>query len=182
MPSTVTVVSSKKVDTGSYSYYELVFEQEGKEKTQRVFTGKNKELETIMKNLQGGETAEITWQKNEKGFYNVANLTVGGKATTKTSTAKTYTKTDTATSKSTHSYADNAIGQQVGNALTNAVNSLGGKAVTISQIETRAWELILLGERLKKRIASGDHEKDNAQPDRDVSLEYDSVEEEDIPF
>lgn len=187
MATNVKVAGVKRL-TSPYPCHEFSFEQDGEIRTKKVYTSKNRDLADVLDALSVGEEVAVSWRKNDKGFYEVAGISRGNAANTPAK--KTYQKTTTtaaansSTAGKSHSFADNAIGQQVGNALTNAVNSLGGQKVTIAQIEQRAWELVLLGERLKKRIADGEHNKDNVVPGRDISLEGDGFEtgEEDIPF
>lgn len=113
-------------------------------------------------NLSAGDTVNLTFVK-EGNFSNLTDIEKTTKeaaaAAVKSQTKKTFTG-----KKKTFGY-DNT-GQQVGNAITNSVATLGaGK--TLGQYEERALEIIRMGNRIRTLIDTGALDQTEVTPTQD---------------
>lgn len=159
---------------GDYVYEGLDVDYNGQVSEKKLMPGTFKKTPTLKAEydaIKVGDTVEITTVK--EGNYTIITklAVVNGATQTKGGQGKSYPKKDD----------DYNTGQQVGNALTNAAATLGGKA-TVKQLEERAWEIILAGNRLKERLKKGDHLQQTAEPPSIQDDMHDYPEDEDIPF
>ncbi len=137
---------------GPYDVTDITYDYKGTEKTFLAFPGHYKKypnLSSEIKSLKAGMTVGFETTKTDKGSDISKIITEGGPAPVMKSTASYKPK-------STYTPNDNAIGAQVGNAITNAVSTLG-QGATLAQIEQRVYDLILIGERTKRRLERGEH-------------------------
>lgn len=158
--NTVKVISvlqdheQEKKDGGTYLCTLLTYTDSGKT-FNKPFHNKilenNKPLAKALHALQAGDMVNITQVKSESGYWNVTGIEKVDKVTA--SKAPVAEKPGNVRG----SFADNAIGQQVGNALTNAANLMAAnsKEVTGMTLLEAARHIILLGEQLKQELASG---------------------------
>lgn len=161
---------------GSYEYIGMDVDYNGQVSEKKFLNTAFKKYPNLKAEVDAvkvGDTIEIT--SVQDGAFKVVSkvLVVSDQEPTPASNA-TATRGD-----STVKNDDYNIGQQVGNALTNAAATLGGKA-TVKQLEERAWDIVLAGNRLKERIKKGEHlGKVDEPPTVQDDIGYD---EEDIPF
>lgn len=134
---------------GEYTYTYMKVDYQGQESEKRIMPGTIKKFPNLKEEVAAvkvGMTVKLDTVK-EGNFTNISKITIEGADDKQVTTGDTTTKSD---------YNDNALGQQVGNALTNAAATLGGKA-TVKQLEERAWEIVLIGNKLKERLKKGEH-------------------------
>lgn len=170
---------------GPYTYISLEVDYNGEVSEKKIFPAALKKypnLKSELDRVKAGDTVGLETTQNGK-YKEISKLVIGEQQFIpmfpiipphkSTGYKSTYTKKDD----------DYSLGQQVGNALTNAAATLGGKA-TIAQLEQRAYEIILLGNRLKEKIKSGQTAKDNEEPPEmsDTNHMGTTDDEEDVPF
>jgi hypothetical protein len=157
-----------KSQKGEYRYTSLTIDYEGKISERKILSTsfqRYPDLKGELEKVKDGMTIGIETQQN--GNYKEISKIVLSPITH----SKTIIPSES-----------RDISIQVMNAMNNACQTLGEGMVTVNQIEQRSWELVLLGERLKKRLADGDHLKDNISPPNDPSVNTGSYEEEEVPF
>lgn len=173
MAYTVKVISKEeKTDEGphgEYKYISLTVDYQGKVSEKKIFPTVIKKYPNLQEELsQVKPGMDIGIETKENGKYKeICKIVVG--------------QSNSQTNKKVYTTDNKDVSIQVMNAMNNACQTLGDKKVTIKEIESRAWELILLGERLKAKISKGDHLKDNEEPPFDPSVNTGSYEEE-VPF
>jgi len=114
-----------------------------------------------LKNAKAGDSLQIMYEKNGK-YANLIWANADLKASPPES-VRTTLNPPAATGAKPSGY-DN-LGQQIGNSITNAVNSLGtGKST--KEYKERAIEFIMMGDDIRALVASGETEKmSKAMPD-----------------
>lgn len=119
-------------------------------------------LHSQLNAVKVGDSVNLELEKNDKGFWGLKSVTVGDAAT---STSSSIAPKTGASHQTTQPFRpqlnDNAIGAQVGNALTNAANLIASgnaKKIGDGTLESVAAHVIEVGERLKKRLLSGEFE------------------------
>lgn len=156
---------------GEYNYTSLIVDYQGKESEKKIFpvtVKKYPNLKEELEQVKEGMTIGIETQLNGK-YKEISKIVVGQ-------------SNNNQTNNKNNGYENKDVSIQVMNAMNNACQTLGEKKVTIKEIETRAWELILLGERLKAKISKGDHLRDNEEPPYDPVVQTQGYSEEDVPF
>jgi hypothetical protein len=139
----------------------------------RIFPNSPAGRQLVELGVAAGDTVDLVYEKNEKGFFNIKSITKAEGTAEKALPAKRKY-----TAKSGY---DN-VGQQVGNAITNAVTTLGvGK--TIDQYEARAIDIIQMGNRLRELIETGDitERTANSNEGEQAAQSY-TIQTDDEPF
>lgn len=147
------------VETGQYGEYSVTavtYEFKGAEKRFLAYPSTLKKypnLKSELSNLKTGMTVGFQTTKTDKGSE-ISQILFD---------EPNRQSSDAAASSATHTFSkssfnDNALGMQVGNALTNAVSTLGVGA-SLEDIENRVWDLIQIGERTKRRLENKEHQK-----------------------
>lgn len=112
-------------------------------KHQAVEADLTDESVNLLIDLSSGERLCVHQDKDEKGYPIIVDLTDAKDAPEKKEGGKTWQKGGGS--------GDGGVGAQVGNAINNAALVLGpGK--TVSELESTAWEIIEVGERLKAKL------------------------------
>lgn len=154
--NTVKVVSviknheQEKKDGGTYTCTLLTYTDQGKNFNKpfhNTVLERNEPLARALHSLKPGDCVKLTQVKNAAGYWNVTGI----EKTTEESKGGSFKPTQRG------SFADNAIGQQVGNALTNAVNMMAANCTEVEgmMLVEAARHVIRVGEQLKSELTSG---------------------------
>ncbi len=171
--------------SGKYQYHQLDYEYKGQPGSLKVFSQtikKYPDLKEGLNQLKPGMIVKIDKADNGKGYKELSKI-VFEEATIGSPVLNSNAHIKTSAALSTNTSFD-GTGAQVGNAITNACSTLK-EGSTMKDIENRVWEIILLGERTKKRIQNNEHIKSNLIPENDPTMDdqagHDMIDEE-IPF
>ena len=174
---------------GTYTFETLEYEYQGSKRSMRIYPQHLKKYPNLKADLAKvviGSSVDMelvpTIGKDGKEYGELTSINPS-LSEGKTQSASHH---DTKPSHSTKPYnpdttTDRDIGMQVGNAITNAVSSLGA-GVTLQHIEERIWDLILIGERTKMRLKNKEHLKLEKSKFTEELHNQDQYPDTDIPY
>lgn len=149
----------KEGKKGPYVVTELTYKdsKQGKTFTKNIFENED-EPSALLKEVQKlkkGDNIKVTQAKNEAGYWNITGVEKVGKEEAERPASKSNTFKHTGQKQ--HSFADNALGQQVGNALTNATTLIANQCSEVDGMSLleATRHIIRVGEQIKDEIHKG---------------------------